>query len=113
MQLTDTHAAIPLSRMVAALTPKRYASGRRFTFRRNLSRGWVFGVQFGPGAGYCQWNDDRSRVLVYGRSFFLSHRSGSLQWAKRHRGGQTVGRSFFGWEVGITRNSNRVPWASR
>jgi len=113
-----------LTNLLAALTPKRYASGKRYRFdharvwRHNVPR-WrrplkfVFSVQFGPGAGYVKWNDDRSAVLVHGRTFYFAWRSDSRSWAKRFRPG-TVGwfRNHFPVEVALTQNA-KTPYLSK
>lgn len=64
-------------------------------------------LRIGPGAGYCRWNKDRTKVVRHGRTAYIV-------WRSRSYG---VGRGPAGWwrrhlplEVGITRNGNRVPY---
>lgn len=95
-----------LSHRLASVTPKRYAGGKRYAFRRNTyGPGWVFSIQLGRGAGYCIWSDDRTRQLVTGRTFYVAWRSGSRRYAQRRP-------SRLPLEAGLTRNANRVPYAS-
>lgn len=93
-------------RFIATVTPKRYASGKRYHFDRNRRGGWKFSIQFGPGAGYAKWNDDRTKMLVVGRTLYLAHNSGSNLWAHRFRNAP-----LRKWEFGLTTNANLVPYA--
>lgn len=109
------------ARMRAAVTPKRFANGRLIHIDRGLHRRWRDGfrvwMQFGPGAGYVVWNEDRTQVLVHGRSAHIAWRSGSRSWCKRHAGYPVWGGGRFAWITGLDiavgyKNANRTPWMS-
>ena len=61
---------------------------------------FVLTIDFGKGAGY-----------IGGASFYLARNSGSSTWQRRYRG-QTTNRVFLGFEIGVTRNANRLPYLS-
>jgi hypothetical protein len=65
---------------------------------------YVFKVDLGlgswKGAGY-----------IHGITFFFARNSGSARWAKQHRG-KSDRHTPFGFEIGWTRNGNRVPYVS-
>lgn len=98
------------TRIKRSLTIKRFADGKLYSLHANrFGGGWVFQVMFGPGGGYCVWSDDRTKVLVYGRTLYVGWKSGSREWQRRFRNR--------GWwsplEVGFTRNGAGVPHASQ
>lgn len=61
---------------------------------------YVFKLQIGKGAGY-----------IGGVTFFFARNSGSRNWQRRYRG-QADRWAPFGFEIGWTRNGNRVPYVS-
>lgn len=120
-------------RAIEAITPKRYADGKLFAFetgtngrapgwrpnrefRKELGlkcrRSFVFTMQFGPGAGYCRWNDDRTKMLVRGRKLFVAWRSGSRAWSRDFRCRKTSGLGLLAWytplEIGLTRRARSI-----
>lgn len=112
MPLSDTSMGVMETNKEGTMTPdikawtiKPFANGRKYNFRRGYT-GWVFKVQFGPGAGYVKWNEDRTKVLVAGRTLYVGWRSGSREWARRFRGIRS-----FPLEIGLTRNGNKAPYA--
>lgn len=97
--------------LIATFTPLPDRDGRRVRIDRN-KRGFTFRVAFGPGAGRVRWSDDRTRVLVTGRTLFVAWHSDSRRWARRHRPGSMAAAGRIPLEIGITRNANRVPYMS-
>lgn len=61
---------------------------------------YAFTLHIGRGAGY-----------IGGVTFFFARNSGSRNWQRRYRG-QADRRAPFGFEIGWTRNGNRVPYVS-
>lgn len=111
---TITATDLPTRRALLrfALTPKRWASGRRFHFDRNAyGGGWIVALAFGPGPGYCVWNEDRSGVLVHGRGLHVAWKPG--QWRYEQRFGSHRERPFRKLDVGVAyRDGNRRPYMS-
>jgi hypothetical protein len=84
---------------------RRFFDKNRFSPRVWGSRGWVWKLLYGPGAGY-----------VGGWTLYVAWNSGSRRWTLNHRSVDHYRRRY-GWhfgplEVGITRNANAVPWTS-
>jgi hypothetical protein len=67
-------------------------------FFESQPKRFVLVVDFGPGAGY-----------IGGRTFYLARNSGSAQWRRTYRP-DVRNRTFFGFEIGLTVNANRVPY---
>lgn len=102
-----------------ALTPKRYANGKRYSFsvghngleerhgfrwrKPKWAKQWkpsfVFKLQFGPGPGYCRWSDDRSRVEQHGWGITLAWRSGSRNWQRRYSSRRNSGLGLVAWHT--------------
>lgn len=77
-----------------------YKPGWRYTGGR-IPSSYSFVLQIGKGAGY-RW----------GVSFFLARNSGSRRWQLTYRGRADRNFAPFGFELGWTRNGNRVPYVS-
>lgn len=114
-------------RLRATLTPKHYNKGQlvfrelqrpwgprswRRGFRRRGQYHWVLLMQFGPGAGYVTWSEDRTEVLVHGWKIAIAWRSGSREWNRRFRARTQTGLSWLRWhcplEVIVTRRAKSV-----
>jgi len=61
---------------------------------------WVLSLQWRKGAG-----------CIGGRTLFVAYNSGSRNWQLRFRG-RAYNRALLGFEAGLTRNANIVPYVS-